>query len=408
MTNAGGSSSGATRVPKVPERRDIMGLTSKEQAHMDAILETSSIDWNALVCRENESWLGHTISESSTRENPSRRCERSSHECLLHEDLRKESSHFPYGGTSTKRRYSRETEGSSHRSSSKKSRTSPPMVSEAEEEEAEEASLAHTSSKCGASSWSEDIPHVFSPIFEVRTEISVPVLKEICEIGTPSFNISLAAPSVRGEPFSSPGASSPIATLMPDLPGTLTADCLETDEGDKPVASSSLQHMVLLFDSASSSGSICQKLKAASKCNLATVPLQKQHSMPRTTVVGGSITSALVPADEPITSVADVEGGPVVLPAPSIKGKEQVTCSSSSDDDEEFDSEPSAPLTWRSRSYAQPLLNEEMMEDALQAPRHVKVDRITSSLSHCVSLIAALDAAELKHDEELESSHLKL
>ncbi|KAB1226872.1 hypothetical protein CJ030_MR1G002655 [Morella rubra] len=34
--------------------------------------------------------------------------------------------------------------------------------------------------------------------------------------------------------------------------------------------------------------------------------------------------------------------------------------------------------------------------------------RLTRSLSHCVSLVAALDAAELKHDEELESSRLKL
>ncbi|KAB1216611.1 hypothetical protein CJ030_MR4G025772 [Morella rubra] len=53
-------------------------------------------------------------------------------------------------------------------------------------------------------------------------------------------------------------------------------------------------------------------------------------------------------------------------------------------------------------------LNEEMMEDALRAPRHAKIDRLTRSLSHCVSLVAALDAAELKHDEELESSRLKL
>ncbi|KAB1223666.1 hypothetical protein CJ030_MR2G011721 [Morella rubra] len=48
-----------------------------------------------------------------------------------------------------------------------------------------------------------------------------------------------------------------------------------------------------------------------------------------------------------------------------------------------------------------------MMEDALRAPRHAKIDRLTRSLSHCVSLVAALDA-ELKHDEELESSRLKL
>lgn len=48
------------------------------------------------------------------------------------------------------------------------------------------------------------------------------------------------------------------------------------------------------------------------------------------------------------------------------------------------------------------------MEDALQPPRHVKVERITWSLSQCVSLVAALDAAELKHEEELDSTRLKL
>lgn len=48
------------------------------------------------------------------------------------------------------------------------------------------------------------------------------------------------------------------------------------------------------------------------------------------------------------------------------------------------------------------------MKDALQAPRHVKVNRITWSLSQCVPLVAALDAAELKHDEVLESIRLKL
>ncbi|KAB1226557.1 hypothetical protein CJ030_MR1G001453 [Morella rubra] len=129
--------------------------------------------------------------------------------------------------------------------------------------------------------------------------------------------------------------------------------------------------------------------------------------MPETTVVSGSSTSALVPAGELITLAANVTGGPIV-PLASSRGKERVTFPSSSEDVGESDSEPSAPPAWRLRPYDQPLLNEEMIEDALQAPRHVKVDRITRSLSHCVSLIAALDAAELKHDEELESSRLKL
>lgn len=48
------------------------------------------------------------------------------------------------------------------------------------------------------------------------------------------------------------------------------------------------------------------------------------------------------------------------------------------------------------------------MSEALSAPRHVKVDRITRSLSHCISLVAALDASELAHDEELECTRQKL
>lgn len=48
------------------------------------------------------------------------------------------------------------------------------------------------------------------------------------------------------------------------------------------------------------------------------------------------------------------------------------------------------------------------MTNALRAPWHVKVDRIMRSLSHCVSSVAALDAAELAHDEELESTCLRL
>lgn len=48
------------------------------------------------------------------------------------------------------------------------------------------------------------------------------------------------------------------------------------------------------------------------------------------------------------------------------------------------------------------------MTDALPTPGHVMVDRITWSLSHCVSLVVVLDAAELAHDEELESTLLRL
>ncbi|KAB1205586.1 hypothetical protein CJ030_MR7G017758 [Morella rubra] len=68
------------------------------------------------------------------------------------------------------------------------------MVSE--EEGVKEASLGHTSSKCWAGSGFEDIPHVLSPIFGVHTEIPVPIMKKNCEIGNPSFNAALVAPSI--------------------------------------------------------------------------------------------------------------------------------------------------------------------------------------------------------------------
>ncbi|KAB1226605.1 hypothetical protein CJ030_MR1G023376 [Morella rubra] len=213
-----------------------ISLARTVEAHVDAILGVGSIDWNALVCRENESWLGHTMSELSPRMNPSPRPEKISHERHQREDLRKESSRLPSGSTSTKQRYSREAEGPFHWSSSKKRRTSPPMASEAKEEEAEEAPLAHTSSKRGASSGSKDIPHVFSPNSGVCTEISVPAVKEIHEIGTPTFSVSLAALSVRGEPPSSIGISDPIVTSTSDLLEVATQNRLEVDERDRLAA----------------------------------------------------------------------------------------------------------------------------------------------------------------------------
>lgn len=95
---------------------------------------------------------------------------------------------------------------------------------------------------------------------------------------------------------------------------------------------------------------------------------------------------------------------PLVL---SAKGKGHVVYPSATDGSEESDSEPPFVLAWHSRPYAQPFLIEELMTDSLLAPQHVKVDRIMRGLSRVVALLAALDAAELLHDEELESTHLR-
>ncbi|KAB1199059.1 hypothetical protein CJ030_MR0G027771 [Morella rubra] len=183
---------------------------------------------------------------------------------------------------------------------------------------------------------SEDIPHVFSPISRVHMEIPVPAVKEIREIQTSSFSISLAAPSVRGESLSSPGAYNPIATSTLDLPGTLTADGLETDEKDRPTASSGLQNLILLFDFASGgsdlpkiggslevqSDMILSSGALSSISSSATVPYQEQPSVPGTSIVGGSSTSMLVLAGKPSTSAANVTSGPIVLPTPLVRGKE--------------------------------------------------------------------------------------
>ncbi|KAB1203038.1 hypothetical protein CJ030_MR8G023503 [Morella rubra] len=296
-------------------RRDIKGLTSSEQAHVDAILEIGSIDWNALVYRENE----------------------------------------VVGGT--KRKNSQEVEGSSHGHSSKKRRASPPLgVSEAEEEEAEEAPLARMSSKRAASIGLEDVSPMLSPTSGVHMEIPIPAVKVIREIGTPSFSISLTVP---------PGQD------LPEAAGGVEV------HSDTIPSSGVLPSITLLV----------MEAPLEELCTAGAV------------VIGDSGISALDLANEPTIPAVDVVGSSVVLSVPSGRGKEPVTrLSSLGDDEEESDSEPSALPSWRSRPYAQPLLNEEMMEDAL----------LTRSLSHCVSLVAALDAAELKHDEELESSRLKL
>ncbi|KAB1221054.1 hypothetical protein CJ030_MR3G018961 [Morella rubra] len=52
------------------------------------------------------------------------------------------------------------------------------------------------SSKRAASNGLEDVSPMLSPTSGVRTEIPVPAVKVIREIGTPSFSISLTAPLV--------------------------------------------------------------------------------------------------------------------------------------------------------------------------------------------------------------------
>ncbi|KAB1206155.1 hypothetical protein CJ030_MR7G014300 [Morella rubra] len=121
--------------------------------------------------------------------------------------------------------------------------------------------------------------------------------------------------------------------------------------------------------------------------------------------VGVSSTSAAATTSSPSTSTTQTTSSLIV--ASSSSGTTS-TVSTTVFAAPKLPFEITGKTGWRSRPYAQPLLIEELMMDSLSAPQHVKVDRITQSLSHCVSLVAALDAVELSHDEELESTRLKL
>ncbi|KAB1226880.1 hypothetical protein CJ030_MR1G011837 [Morella rubra] len=82
--------------------------------------------------------------------------------------------------------------------------------------------------KRAANNGLEDVSPMLSPTSGVRTEIPVPAVKVIREIGTPSFSISLTAPLGQGE--------LPSSSRISNLPGTLTSERSETDEGDRPLA----------------------------------------------------------------------------------------------------------------------------------------------------------------------------
>ncbi|KAB1206639.1 hypothetical protein CJ030_MR7G001539 [Morella rubra] len=138
------------------------------------------------------------------------------------------------------------------------------------------------------------------------------------------------------------------------------------------------------------------------------VPSLERPSVLEAAVISGLDTSASIPTDEPGTSAVNVVSGSVMPLTLSARGKEQVACPSILDDPEESDSEPPASPAWYSRLYAQSLLIKELIKDSLSLPRHVKVDRIVRDLSHSVTMLVALDAAELSHDEKLESTRLSL
>lgn len=82
------------------------------------------------------------------------------------------------------------------------------------------------------------------------------------------------------------------------------------------------------------------------------VPSSDRPSVLGAAIVSGLGTSVSIPTGDPSTSVADVVGNYAVPPILSIRGKGQVACPSTSDDFEESNSEPLAPLAQCSRPYA--------------------------------------------------------
>lgn len=112
-----------------------------------------------------------------------------------------------------------------------------------------------------------------------------------------------------------------------------------------------------------------------------------------------------------VSEVPSASGSSVPM-VPSIKGNEvfipPVNDSEVSADSKSFALEREVVPAWHLGPYSQPLCQEEQMAESSSLSRCMKVDRIVYYLAYSVSMLGALDAAELSQDEELESTRLKL
>lgn len=91
---------------------------------------------------------------------------------------------------------------------------------------------------------SEEVPRMFSHIFGVRTEVTVPQVRDIRKVRTPPSNLVLEDPSsILGGPFLSPGVlketPNPLNTPTSNLSKTRIADRLEAWDTVLPCNSNS-------------------------------------------------------------------------------------------------------------------------------------------------------------------------
>lgn len=119
-------------------RREVTGFILVERAHVDAITGVCYIDWSALLCKENiGDILGYAAPKPPHTLSPSPRAWKGSRNRYPSDDSWKGSFRLSLAGASSKWRHSHDAEGSSHHSSFKKRKMSPPIASEAKVEEGE-------------------------------------------------------------------------------------------------------------------------------------------------------------------------------------------------------------------------------------------------------------------------------
>ncbi|KAB1206505.1 hypothetical protein CJ030_MR7G000039 [Morella rubra] len=232
--------------------------------------------------------------------------------------------------------HSGEAEGSSHHSSSKKRKMSPPVASDAEEEKGE-VPLDRRSSKYRTNTGSEDVPRIFSPISGVHAQVMDPEVRDVPEVGVPSFSLVPAS----------------------DLPETPNVDYLDVVDEDLPSTPLGPTNTVVLVDCASSSGLDSPEARVDFVVQSEVlppsgvlpvispsveVPYSQQPCVLGASIIGCSGVSGSVPAGEPNALVANVAGG-FELPLVSLaKGKEHVVFPSALDCSEESDSLPPPPF----------------------------------------------------------------
>lgn len=132
---------------------------------------------------------------------------------------------------------------------------------------------------------SEDMSHLFYPIFKVRTEVVDPEVQDIPVVGVPSFNLVLA---------SSLSALGEISLPSGDLVRTSIVDYLDVGDEGLPITPLGPTNTVILWDSPSSHGSDLLEAVANSVVRSEMLPssgvlpvASPSVVVPRATIVSG-------------------------------------------------------------------------------------------------------------------------